>query len=906
MPTPQPLEPMPRAYEPGAVEERVYAFWKDGGFFTPEIDRSKRPFTVIMPPPNVTGELHMGHALTIAIEDMIVRWHRMLGEPTLFLPGTDHAGIATQVVVERQIADEGLTRHDLGRDKFIERVWEWVRDYGDRIYRQTERLGVSCDWSRQAFTLDEGPSRAVRTTFVNLYKKGLIYKGNRITNWCPRCRTALSDLEVKHRDEKSGLYRIRYPLRDGGGDGGYLTVATTRPETMLGDTAVAVNPNDERYSHLIGETAVLPIVGRELPIIGDDAVELEFGTGALKVTPAHDPTDYEIGQRHGLEAVNVLNLDGTLNENAAEYEGMSVRDARAAVLRRLDDDGLLDGSEDFTHAVGGCDRCDEAVEPILSDQWYIDMKPLAEPAVEVVKNGDIRIVPDRFARVYLNWMENVRDWPISRQLWWGHRIPVWYCPGGNMIVELEDPTSCPKCGSADLERDPDVLDTWFSSGLWTHSTLGWPNEESDDLDYFYPTSVMETGHDILFFWVARMIFFGIENMGEIPFRAVYLHGLVRDPEGVKMSKTRGNVVDPVELVSMYGADAVRFALTTGTSAGSDMRMNEQKLEASRNFANKLWNAARFVIGNLQDAPPSALADAAPKTREDRWILSRLSRAAERVNFHMREYQFGEAQRAAHDFLWNEYCDWYIEMSKTRLRASAPPDGDAAAAPSPLPILARVLETALRLLHPFLPFVTEEIWGRLNAAAPPAAFADAARRPAALMVADYPQEDAALTDPEAERETEAAIELIRAARNLRAEFRIPNSQTLTARAAVADEYRTALRDALPFIQAQAKIDLDITDADAPVGASADEVVQILTCGSLSLSLGDAVDVSAETDRLQTELADLRKYETRLSRNLANENFTRRAPEDVVERERDRLTVTQNRAARLSEMLERLSA
>ena len=904
MPTPQPLEPMPRAYEPGAVEERIYAFWKDGGFFTPEIDRSKQPFTVIMPPPNVTGELHMGHALTIAIEDMIVRWHRMLGEPTLFLPGTDHAGIATQVVVERQIADEGLTRHDLGREKFIERVWEWVHDYGDRIYRQTERLGVSCDWSRQAFTLDEGPSRAVRTTFVNLYKKGLIYKGNRITNWCPRCRTALSDLEVKHRDEKSGLYRIRYPLRDGGGDVDYLTVATTRPETMLGDTAVAVNPNDERYAHLIGETAVLPIVGRELPIIGDDAVELEFGTGALKVTPAHDPTDYEIGQRHGLEAVNVLNLDGTLNENAAEYEGMSVQDARAAVLRRLDDDGLLDGSEDFTHAVGGCDRCDEAVEPILSDQWYIDMKPLAEPAIDVVKNGDIRIVPDRFARVYLNWMENVRDWPISRQLWWGHRIPVWYCPGGNMIVELEDPASCPKCGSADLERDPDVLDTWFSSGLWTHSTLGWPNQDSDDLDYFYPTSVMETGHDILFFWVARMIFFGIENMGEIPFHTVYLHGLVRDPEGVKMSKTRGNVVDPVELVSMYGADAVRFALTTGTSAGSDMRMNEQKLEASRNFANKLWNAARFVIGNLQDAPPSALADAAPKTREDRWILSRLSRAAERVNFHMCEYQFGEAQRAAHDFLWNEYCDWYIEMSKTRLRADAPTDEDAAAAPSPLPILARVLETALRLLHPFLPFVTEEIWGRLNAAAP-LAFADAAARPAALMVADYPQEDAASLDPEAERETEAAIELIRAARNLRAEFRIPNSQTLTARAAVADEYRTALRDALPFIRAQAKIDLDITAAAAPVGASDDEVVQILTCGSLSLSLGGAVDVAAETDRLQTELADLRKYETRLSRNLANENFTRRAPEDVVERERDRLTATQNRAARLSEMLERLS-
>ncbi len=897
MSAPQPLEPMPRAYEPGAVEERVYAFWKDGGFFTPEIDRSKRPFTIIMPPPNVTGELHMGHALTIAIEDMMVRWHRMLGDPTLYLPGTDHAGIATQVVVERQIAEEGLTRHDLGREKFIERVWEWVEDYGDRIYRQTERLGVSCDWSRSAFTLDETPSLAVRTTFVNLYKKGLIYKGGRITNWCPRCRTALSDLEVKHRDEKAGLYRIRYPL---GGGGDSLTVATTRPETMLGDTAVAVNPDDERHAHLIGGTATLPIIGRELPIIGDDAVQLEFGTGALKVTPGHDATDFEIGERHGLETVNVLNLDGTLNENAGPYAGMSVKDARAAVLERLEADGLFEGVEDLTHSVGHCDRCDETVEPILSDQWYVSMKPLAKPAIDAVRDGDIRIIPDRFTRVYLNWMENVRDWPISRQLWWGHRIPVWYCPAGKMIVELEDPTACPDCGSADLTRDPDVLDTWFSSGLWTHSTLGWPRENSEDLDYFYPTSVMETGHDILFFWVARMIFFGIENMGEIPFHTVYLHGLVRDPEGVKMSKTRGNVVDPVELVNMYGADAVRFALTTGASAGNDMRMNEGKLEASRNFANKLWNAARFVIGNLQSAPASALADSEPKTREDRWILSRLSRTAAQVNDCMGAYQLGAAQLAIRDFIWNEFCDWYIEMSKTRLR-----DADA---PSPLPTLARVLETALRLLHPFLPFVTEEIWGRLADAAPN--LADANRRPAALMVAEYPRADAAPTDAEAEREMDAVIELIRSARNLRAEFRAPNNSRLPARLAAADGYAAALADALPFIQAQAKIDLTLTAAGEEEGAAAesaqDEAAQALNCGSLSVSLGGLVDVSAETARLQTELADLRKYRTRLSRNLSNQNFVQRAPEDVVERERERLSAAQARITRLSDMLERLSA
>ena len=588
---------MPRAYEPGEVEQQIYRFWNESGFFTPEIDRSKTPFVVIMPPPNVTGELHLGHALTIALEDLMVRWHRMLGEPTLYLPGSDHAGIATQVVVERQLASDGMSRHDLGRQRFIERVWSWVDDYGDRIYRQIERLGASCDWSRRAFTLDEGPASAVRTTFVNLYRKGLIYKGNRITNWCPRCRTALSDLEVKHEDEESLLYRIRYPLEGAPGD---VVIATTRPETMLGDTAVAVNPTDERYSALIGTSARLPIIGRSLPIIGDEAVELDFGTGALKVTPGHDPTDFEIGQRHNLETVNILNPDGTLNDNAGPYSGQTVSDARRGVVAWLEEDGLLDGVEPFSHAVGHCDRCDEVVEPIMSDQWYIRMKPLAKPAVDAVVDGRISIVPERFTKVYLNWMENIRDWPISRQLWWGHRIPVWYCECGNQIVELRDPTTCPGCGSDRLERDPDVLDTWFSSGLWTHSTLGWPRD-TEDLDYFYPTSVMETGHDILFFWVARMIFFGLENMGDIPFRTVYLHGLIRDPEGVKMSKTRGNVVDPLELVDLYGADAVRFALTTGTSAGNDQRMNENKLEASRNFANKLWNAARFVISNVEGA-----------------------------------------------------------------------------------------------------------------------------------------------------------------------------------------------------------------------------------------------------------------------------------------------------------------
>ena len=884
------LGEMPRAYEPGEVEQRIYRFWNESGFFTPEIDRSKPPFVVIMPPPNVTGELHLGHALTIALEDLMVRWHRMLGEPTLYLPGSDHAGIATQVVVERQLASDGMSRHDLGRQRFIERVWSWVDDYGDRIYRQIERLGASCDWSRRAFTLDEGPASAVRTTFVNLYRKGLIYKGNRITNWCPRCRTALSDLEVKHEEEKSGLYHIRYPLEDAPGD---VVIATTRPETMLGDTAVAVNPCDDRYSDLIGQRAKLPIIGRSLPIIGDEAVELEFGTGALKVTPGHDPTDYEIGQRHNLDTVNILNPDGTLNANAGPYEGQTVIEARSNVVAQLDEEGILEGVEQFTHAVGHCDRCNEVVEPIVSDQWYISMKPLAEPAIEAVVDGRIDIVPPRFTKVYLNWMENIRDWPISRQLWWGHRIPVWYCECGSQIVELEAPTSCPDCGSDRLERDPDVLDTWFSSGLWAHSTLGWP-QDTDDLDYFYPTSVMETGHDILFFWVARMIFFGLENMGDIPFRTVYLHGLVRDPEGVKMSKTRGNVVDPLELVDLYGADAVRFALTTATSAGNDQRMNENKLEASRNFANKLWNAARFVISNVEGT--SGLEEwhtlGPLEHREDRWIVSRLNRAAAQVNAHMNEFQFGEAQRVVHDFLWNEYCDWYIEMAKIRLRSESEQ--------SPLPVLAYVLEKTLRLLHPFLPFVSEEIWTRLTASLPPLP-----DQPEALMVASYPMPDDDRYDPVAEQEVESVVELVRAARNLRAEFRIQNNQRLDATVSVANGGSAVFEDARQFIQTQARIDLDVTRMEDVDAGAADAAVQVLASGTLAVTLGGLVDLDEETGRLRTELDELRKYEQRITKNLSNENFLRRAPEDVVERERERRERAESRISQLTDILDRLA-
>ncbi len=878
---------IPKAYDPQAVEQRTYSFWVDNGYFTPKIDRSKKPFVIIMPPPNVTGELHMGHALTIALEDLMTRWHRMRGEPTLYLPGTDHAGIATQVVVERMLASDGITRHDLGRERFVERVWTWVEQYGGAILEQLKRLGASCDWTRRRFTLDEGPSRAVRTTFVNLYKKGLIYRGERITNWCPRCRTALSDLEVKHQEESAALYHIRYRLKD---SSGAITVATTRPETLLGDTAVAVNPSDERYQHLIGRNVILPVLGRVIPVIADDAVQMDFGTGALKVTPGHDPADFEIGQRHNLPIINVMNLDGTMNENAGRYQGQDRMDVRERSVEELERDGLLEKVEPYHHSVGHCDRCNEIVEPIVTLQWYVRMEPLARPARDAVADGRIKIIPERFAKVYFNWMDNIRDWCISRQLWWGHRVPVWYCQNcGEVIVELEDPASCPGCGSSELERDSDVLDTWFSSGLWPHSTLGWP-EQTEDLDYFYPTSVMETGYDILFFWVARMIMMGIENTGDIPFHTVYLHGLVLDPEGVKMSKTRGNVVDPLGLIEDYGADALRFALTTGTSAGNNQRINEQKLEASRNFANKLWNAARYVMSNLEGA--DGLEDwnnPSPEHRQDRWILSRLNRVTQQVRQHMEEYQFGEAQRLLHDFLWGEYCDWYLEMCKIRLRSD---DGG----PSPLPTLAYALERVLRLLHPFMPFITEEIWQALMDILPVES-----GRPEALIVALYPEPNAALIDAAAEGEIGAIVEMVRAIRNLRAEFRIQPNQSLEAivdapgMAGVIDDEGAAVKN-LARVE---PLTIGSNGGDSP-----DNVAIVLSSGTVTVPLHGLVDVGRERQRLGKELDELRANHARLSARLQDEKFTSRAPEDVVERERERLASIEERQSRVNEILSRL--
>ncbi len=886
---------IPKAYDPKAVERRIYDMWLDGGYFTPKIDRSKQPFVIIMPPPNVTGELHMGHALTAALEDLMVRWHRMRGEPTLYLPGTDHAGIATQVVVERGLADEGLTRHDLGREKFVERVWEWVRQYGDRIYDQTKRLGASCDWTRKSFTLDETPSKAVRTTFVNLYKKGLIYRGERITNWCPRCATALSDLEVQHKQEAASLYYIRYVLEDGDGA---LTVATTRPETLLGDTAVAVNPNDGRHRDLVGKNAVLPVLKRLIPIIADDAVDPEFGTGALKVTPGHDPSDFEIGERHELPIVNAMNLDGTMNENAGHYQGQDRFEARNNIVKELERDGLLEKVEPYDHSVGHCNRCDEIVEPIVTKQWFVKMAPLAKPARDAVADGRIKMVPERFAKVYFNWMDNIRDWCVSRQLWWGHRIPVWYCEDcDSVMVEYEDPTSCDSCDSGKLVQDPDVLDTWFSSALWPHSTLGWPGQ-TEDLGYFYPGSVLETGYDILFFWVARMIFTGLENVGNVPFHTVYLHGLIRDTEGVKMSKTRGNVMDPLELIDVYGADALRFALTTGNSPGNDMRLNEQRLEASRNFANKLWNAARFVMSILDGASgleqwdnPTPVAH-----RHDRWILSRMHRTTAQVQRFMEDYQFGEAQRVLHDFLWGEYCDWYIEMAKVRKR-----DGDTGQ--SPVPVLVHVLERVLRLLHPFMPFITEEIWQTLKDRLP-----RASGRPEALIVAQYPEADPALYDDAAEAEVGGVVEIVHAIRNLRAELRIQPSVSLAATVDASDVV-TVLKAEAPVIKTLARVEPLTFATEAGRSAATDHqtrdrVSLVLSNGTVTVPIGGLVDLDRERERLKKELMDYEGNAGRLKERLKDAHFLERAPDEVVERERERLDSIEERRTRLTEVLSRL--
>jgi valyl-tRNA synthetase len=882
--SPNNKEEMPKAYEPGKVEQKWYEFWLEKGYFTPSLEPDKEPYVIIHPPTNITGELHLGTALTATLEDIMIRWHRMRSEPTLWLPGVDHAGIATQVVVERLLAEEGLDRYQIGREKFLERMWEWAQTYRYTIIEQHKRLGASLDWTRLRFTMDEGPSRAVRTAFVSLYQKGLIYRGERIINWCPRCTTALSDLEVDHKDLTGNLWYVRYPLVEDKDK--FITVATTRPETILGDTAVAVNPKDKRFKAMVGKKALLPAVKREIPIVADEAVDPEFGTGAVKITPAHDPVDFEVAQRRGLALINILNPDATMNENAGPYQGMDRYDCRKAILADLEKDGLLVKVEPYSHSVGHCQRCQTTIEPLASQQWFVRTAPLAEPAITAVRDGHINIIPKRFTKVYLNWMENIRDWCISRQLWWGHRIPVWYCRDcDELTVTTETPQSCSSCGSTNIEQDPDVLDTWFSSALWPHSTLGWP-DDTKDLRYFYPTTVLETAYDILFFWVARMIMMGLEDTGDIPFHTVYLHGLIRDEKGEKMTKTRGNVLNPIDVLEKYGTDALRFALLMGTAPGNDSKLSATKLEAGRNFANKLWNATRFVIRSLDNSRTSGeiIQDTLPL--EDRWILSRLSRTVSTVTNLMEDFQFGEAQRQIHDFLWGEFCDWYIEFAKIRL---LPGSGS----PSPIPVLAHVLEASLRLLHPYMPFVTEELWQNLKKHL-------SWLETESIMVATYPEADKTVLDPVAEDEVEAIIEIIRSIRNIRAQYKVESARWIEAQIHTDSSLRQAITPYAEAVKTLARAN-PITFPEGGLGAKAgdNKLVLTLTKATVVIPMESMFDLEAEKKRIQKEIEQSQAEVARLETRLEDQSFLTKAPAAVIEKERQKLYTLTDKLEKLKQ-------
>ncbi|NLC51620.1 MAG: valine--tRNA ligase [Firmicutes bacterium] len=854
--TPVKLAPV---YDPKAVEDKCYRFWLDGNYFRAARDPEKETFTIVIPPPNVTGSLHMGHALDNTIQDILIRWKRMAGYDTLWLPGTDHAGIATQIRVEEHLAQEGLSRHDLGREAFLEKVWEWKEEYHGRIVNQLRKLGVSCDWSRERFTMDEGCSKAVREVFVSLYRKGLICRGDYMINWCPRCNTALSDIEVEHKESPGKLVYIRYPMveRDD-----YIVVATTRPETMLGDTAVAVHPEDDRYRDYIGEKVILPLMEREIPIIADEYVDPTFGTGAVKITPAHDPNDFAIGQRHNLPAPKVIGDDALMTAEAGRYAGMDRDACRKQVVEELRERGLIDKEEEYSHAVGHCQRCNTVIEPFVSRQWFVKMKPLAEPAIKVVKEGRTRFVPERFTRIYLNWLENVRDWCISRQIWWGHRIPAWYCECGEMIVDYEAPQSCPKCGGGELRQDPDVLDTWFSSALWPFSTLGWP-EETPDLKHFFPTDVLVTGYDIIYFWVARMIFMSLEFMGEVPFHDVYIHGLVRDHLGRKMSKSLGNGVDPLEIIDQYGADTLRFTLITGQAPGNDQRFRQENVEASRNFANKIWNASRFVFMNLDNYEYQGLLPE-KLSRADRWILHRLNETVAEVGRQLDKYELGEAARCIYDFFWSDYCDWYLEWSKLPLTK-----GEKAEADRVRSVLLYVLEGTLKLLHPFMPFITEEIWQNLP------------HTSGALVIASWPEPTEQFQYPEAAAEMELLMGIIKFLRNLRSEVNLPPGQKAKVILNPASEKSCKiLNEEIEQLQKMTFAEPLLIEKQKPQKALSALVRDV----EAYLPLEGLVDLEAEIKRLEKELTELTKDLERTEGKLANEKFIRKAPADVVEKEK----------------------
>ena len=871
-----PTTELPKTYAPAEFEDRIYQMWCDRGYFTPDPANPAPAFSVVIPPPNVTGQLHMGHALDETLQDILVRTKRMQGYNTLWVPGTDHAGIATQIKVEERLrVDEGKTRYDLGREEFLRRVWAWKDSYEARITGQLKKLGASCDWTRQRFTMDDGCSRAVREVFVNLYDKGLIYRGHRIINWCPHCATALSDAEVEYTEQPGFFWHIKYPIK---GEDGYVEVATTRPETMFGDTAVAVNPNDETTRHLIGKTLILPIVGREIPVIADDYVEIGFGTGCVKITPAHDPNDFLVGERHGLEQIKVMNDDATMNRYAGKYEGMDRYACRKALVADLEAQGYLLSVEPHTHNVGTCYRCHNTVEPLTSDQWFVKMKPLAEPALEAVRSGDVKFAPDRFSKIYINWMENCHDWCISRQLWWGHRIPAFYCDAcGKMTVSKQDITTCPVCG-APVRQESDVLDTWFSSALWPFSTLGWP-DRTPELEKYYPTSVLVTGYDIIFFWVARMIFSGLEHMGQKPFSTVFIHGLVRDAQGRKMSKSLGNGIDPLEIISKYGADALRFALATGNSPGNDMRFSDEKMEAARNFANKLWNASRFVRMNLT-IDEVRLPDANRLALEDKWILHSFNRLAESVNANLEKYEVGVALAAIYEFTWDVFCDWYIELAKARLNEKES-EGNRICQQ----VITYVLNGILKLLHPFMPFITEEIFSSL-----PHLPGDAE----SIMISRYPTGRSDLEFPVEAGEMERVLELIRAIRNRRAEMNIAPSRK--AAVFIETRYVDAFNSATaPFFARLASASgIEVAESFPADRVSADTCVEVVTPAATAyLPLSDLVDYEKERARLTAEIAKVSAEVERLDRKLSNQGFVAKAPAAVVDAERAKLAAAREK-------------
>ena len=859
---------LPKTYEPQEVEGKIYQSWMDAGCFKAAPNPDKKPFCIVMPPPNVTGQLHMGHAMDATLQDILIRYKRMQGYEALWMPGTDHAGIATQIKVEEELrTKEGLTRYDLGREKFLERVWDWKHKYGDRIVEQQKKLGASCDWDRARFTMDEGCSRAVREAFCELYDKGLIYKGSRIINWCPHCLTALSDAEVEYQDKPGHLWYIRYPLADGSGD---LVVATTRPETMMGDTGVAVNPEDERFKHLVGKTCILPIMNREIPIVADEYVELGFGTGAVKMTPAHDPNDFEVGLRHNLEVIRCIDDDGKINENGGPYNGMDRYECRKAIVKDLEEQGYLIKTEDYSHNVGTCYRCHNDVEPLISAQWFVKMAPLAKEALRVVNDGEVRFIPERFTKTYTNWMENVHDWCISRQLWWGHQIPAWTCADcGHITVDRADPTCCAKCGSKNITREEDVLDTWFSSALWPFSTLGWP-DKTPELDYFYPTSVLVTGYDIIFFWVARMIFSGCEHTGKPPFHTVFIHGLVRDDKGRKMSKSLGNGIDPLEMAEKYGADALRFNLITGNSPGNDMRFYVEKCEAMRNFANKIWNASRFVMMNLtidQVELPEKLE------LEDKWVLSKLNTLIREVTENMDAYELGVASAKVYDFIWDTYCDWYIELTKDRMRS-------ADTAENAQNVLCYVLIQVLRLLHPFMPFITEEIYQALPHMA--------GQEGGFIMTSPWPVWREDLNFRDEEEAMEMVMDAIRAIRGRRAEMNVAPSRKV--KLTIATAYHDVFTAGAPFflrLASAGKVEV----IPAAQAGSSDEMrregmVEVIThAARVFMPLAELVDVKAELERIAKEKAKAEGHLKGIEAKLSNEAFTSKAPAHIVQNQRD---------------------